>query len=41
MKKFYRINETKGCFSSNEENLCKQYCKEHGYTYTVVYMNLF
>ena len=38
--KFYRINETKGCFLSNEKQLCEQYCKEYGYTYTVVYLNV-
>ena len=27
---FFFINETGGYFLSNEEELCKAYCKEHG-----------
>ena len=29
---FFFIIETEGYFLSNEEELCKAYCKEHGYT---------
>lgn len=38
-RKFFVINETGGYFVSNEEELCKEYCKINGYTYRVVYYN--
>lgn len=37
--KFFVVNEVGGCFLSIEE-LCKAYCKEHGYTYRTVYIRL-
>ena len=36
---FFFIIETEGYFLSNEEELCKAYCKEHGYTYRAVYFD--
>lgn len=38
--KFFVVNEVGGCFLSTEEELCKAYCKEHGYTYRTVYIRL-
>ena len=34
---FFFINETGEYFLSNEEELCRAYCREHGYTYRAVY----
>ena len=37
---FFFINETGEYFLSNEEELCRAYCREHGYTYRAVYYDL-
>lgn len=39
-RKFFFINETRGCFAENEEKNCKEYCKVNGYSYKVVYINV-
>lgn len=36
--KIYVINETGGCFMGHEEEICKAYCQQYGYTYRVEYM---
>lgn len=36
--KIYVINEVGICFMGNEEELCKAYCQQYGYTYRVEYM---
>lgn len=39
VRKFFALNEIKGVFLANEEELCKKFCKDHGYTYRVVYFD--
>lgn len=36
--KIFVINEVGGCFMGNEEELCKAYCQQYGYTYRVEHM---
>lgn len=36
--KIYVVNETGGYFTSSEEELCKAYCNQYGYTYRVAYV---
>lgn len=38
-RKIFVINEVIGWFASNEEEICKEYCKTYGYTYRVEYCN--
>jgi hypothetical protein len=39
-RKIFVINETKGFFTENEENLCKEYCRVNCYTYRAEYINV-
>lgn len=39
-RKIFVINETKGFFTEDEENLCKEYCRVNGYTYRIRYINI-
>ena len=39
-RKIFVINETKGFFAENEENLCKEYCRVNGCTYRTEYINI-
>ena len=36
---FYVVNETGGYFLSNEEELCKTYCRDNGYTYRIEFFD--
>ena len=38
-RKIFVINETRGWFPANEEELCKEYCNIYGYTYRVEYFD--
>lgn len=37
LEKVYVLNETTGFFLANEEELCKKYCEDNGYTYHIEY----
>ena len=40
LKKVFVLNETVGWFAANEEEICKEYCKIHGYTYHIEYWKI-
>lgn len=39
-KKIFVVNEIKAWFPANEENACKIFCENYGYSYRVEYVNI-